>query len=152
VKELRAAIGITRTRLEAAYDHLLNNAPVGLAVQRHGDELRLVSAGGVAASVERHLNAPRVVGLSTAAQHVLAIIAYRQPVSQAGIESVRGTSSDSALGTLLQRRLIALDDHRLFVTTPAFLEYLGLRDLGDLPPLSSLLDGDECRDGDSVGD
>jgi chromosome segregation and condensation protein ScpB len=55
---------------------------------------------------------------------------------QAGIENVRGTSSDSAIGTLLQRRLIALDDHRLFCTTPAFLEYLGLRDLGDLPLLS----------------
>jgi segregation and condensation protein B len=109
-----------------------------------------VSAGGVAASVERHLNAPRPVSLSSAAQQVLAIVAYRQPVSQAGIESVRGTRSDSALGTLLQRRLIALDDHRLFVTTPGFLEYLGLRDLADLPPLSSLLGDNECRDGASV--
>ena len=63
---------------------------------------------------------------------------YRQPVSQAGIESVRGTSSDSAIGTLLQRQLIALDDHRLFTTTPAFLKYLGLRDLADLPPLPEL--------------
>jgi chromosome segregation and condensation protein ScpB len=38
----------------------------------------------------------------------------------------------------LQRRLIALDDHRLFSTTPAFLTYLGLRDLADLPPLSEM--------------
>jgi segregation and condensation protein B len=68
----------------------------------------------------------------------LTIVAYRQPVSQAGIESVRGTSSDSAIGTLLQRQLIALDDHRLFSTTPAFLKYLGLRDLADLPPLPEL--------------
>jgi segregation and condensation protein B len=141
VKELRSAIGITRERLEAAYEYLTEKNPVlGLAVQRHGDELRLVSAGQVVASVERYLNAPRPVSLSTAAQQVLAIVAYRQPVSQAGIESVRGTSSDSALGTLLQRRLIALDDHRLFVTTRAFLEYLGLRDLGDLPVLSLLQD------------
>jgi chromosome segregation and condensation protein ScpB len=104
VKELRAAIGITRERLEAAYEYLTKRNPVlGLAVQRHGDELRLVSDGGVAASVERHLNAPRAVSLSGAAQQVLAIIAYRQPVSQAGIESVRGTSSDRALGTRLQR-------------------------------------------------
>jgi segregation and condensation protein B len=150
VMELRAAIGLTRERLEAAYEYLQNYPLLGLAVQRHGDELRLVSAGGVAASVERHLNAPRPVSLSSAAQQVLAIVAYRQPVSQAGIESVRGTRSDSALGTLLQRRLIALDDHRLFVTTPGFLEYLGLRDLADLPPLSSLLDDNECRDGASV--
>jgi segregation and condensation protein B len=76
--------------------------------------------------------------LSTAAQQVLAIVAYRQPVSQAGIESLRGTSSDSALDTLLQRQLIALDAHRLFTTTRTFLEYFGLRDLADLPPLASL--------------
>src|ERR1700704_4663044 len=81
-------------------------------------------------------------GRSTAAQQVLAIVAYRQPVSQAGIEGIRGTGSDSAIGTLLQRRLVAVDQHRLFTTTPAFLEYLGLRDLGDLPPLSTLVDGE----------
>jgi segregation and condensation protein B len=86
----------------------------------------------------RDLNAPRPVSLSGAAMQVLTIVAYRQPVSQAGIESVRGTSSDSAIGTLLQRQLIALDDHRLFSTTPAFLKYLGLRDLADLPPLPEM--------------
>jgi segregation and condensation protein B len=138
VKELRAAIGITRERLEAAYEYLQNYPLLGLAVQRHGDELRLVSSGQVATSVGRHLNAPRPVALSTAAQQVLAIVAYRQPVSQAGIESLRGTSSDSALDTLLQRQLIALDGHRLFTTTRTFLEYFGLRDLADLPPLASL--------------
>jgi chromosome segregation and condensation protein ScpB len=41
---------------------------------------------------------------------VLTIVAYRQPVSQSGIEGVRGTSNDSAIGTLLQRQLIALDE------------------------------------------
>jgi chromosome segregation and condensation protein ScpB len=51
---------------------------------------------------------------------------------------VRGSSSDSAIGTLLQRQLIALGEHRLFTTTPAFLKYLGLRDLADLPPLPGL--------------
>jgi chromosome segregation and condensation protein ScpB len=39
---------------------------------------------------------------------------------------------------LLQRQLIALGEHRLFTTTPAFLKYLGLRDLADLPPLPGL--------------
>ena len=73
----------------------------------------------------------------------LSVIAYRQPVSPAGIEAIRGTSSDSAIGTLLQRQLVALDEQHLFVTTPAFLEYLGLRDLADLPPLPDL----ESEDG-----
>ncbi|MDQ6670584.1 MAG: SMC-Scp complex subunit ScpB, partial [Chloroflexota bacterium] len=138
VRELRAAIGLTRERLEAAYAYLLDYPLLGLTVMRQGDEFQLVTTGQVAASVERHLNAPRPVSLSGAALQVLTIVAYRQPVSQAGIESVRGTSSDSAIGTLLQRQLIALDEHRLFTTTPAFLKYLGLRDLADLPPLPEL--------------
>jgi segregation and condensation protein B len=136
VRELREAIGLTRERFEAAYEYLLAHPPLGLALVRDRDELHLTSAGAVAASVERHRSQPRPVALSRAAMEVLTIIAYRQPVTQAGIESIRGTSSDSALGSLLQRGLIAVDDHRLFTTTPAFLQYLGLRDLADLPPLA----------------
>lgn len=49
---------------------------------------------------------------------VLTTVAYRQPVSQAGIESVPGSNSDSAIDALLQRQLIALDEHRLFTTSP----------------------------------
>jgi len=103
-----------------------------------GDEFQLVTSGQVAASVERHLNAPRPVSLSTPVMQVLTIVACRQPVSQPGIESVRGISSDSAIGTLLQHELISLDAHRLFTTTPAFLEYLWLRDMADLRPLPEL--------------
>jgi segregation and condensation protein B len=150
VRELRAAIGFTRERLEAAYEYLLEYPLLGLTIERHGDELRLVADGPVGQSVERHRNAPRPVALSTAAREVLAIVAYRQPVSQAGIEGIRGTSSDSALGSLLQRQLVALDEHRLCVTTPAFLEYFGLRDLADLPSLASLVE-DEGTIDDDVG-
>jgi segregation and condensation protein B len=75
------------------------------------------------------------VALSRAALEVLAVVAYRQPVSQAGIDHSRGASSDSALAGLLQRGLVAVDEHRLLRTTPEFLHYLGLRDLADLPSL-----------------
>jgi len=54
---------------------LLANPPLGLAAQRHGDELRLVTAPEVSSSVERHLNVERPVALSKAALEVLAIIA-----------------------------------------------------------------------------
>ena len=56
VRDLRAAIGLSRERFEEAYAFLLGNPPLGLAVQRHADELRLVTAPEVTASVERHLN------------------------------------------------------------------------------------------------
>ena len=138
VKELRAAIGVSRERLEEACAFLLANPPLGLAVQRHGEELRLVTAPEVCVTVERHMNKPREVALSKAALEVLAIIAYRQPIARSGIELIRGSASDSALDTLLQRGLIAQNQHHLFVTTRAFLELTGLRDLADLPPLPGL--------------
>jgi segregation and condensation protein B len=136
VKELRAAVGLSRERLEDAYEFLLLNPPLGLAVQRHGDELRLVTAPEVSGSVERHVNKAREVALSKAALEVLAIIAYRQPIARSGIELIRGSASDSALDTLLQRALIAHNPHHLFVTARAFLELTGLRDLADLPSLT----------------
>jgi segregation and condensation protein B len=135
VKELRAAIGLSRERFEDAYEFLLSEPPLGLAVQRHGDELRLVTAPEVCSSVERHLNQPKPVALSNAALEVLAIVAYRQPIARSGIEHIRGSASDSAIATLLERGLIAHNPHHLLVTTGTFLDYAGLRDLLDLPTL-----------------
>src|SRR6266576_4404538 len=94
------------------------------------DELRLVTAPEVCSSVERHLNQPRPVALSNAALEVLAIVAYRQPIARSGIEHIRGSASDSAIATLLERGLIAHNAHHLLVTTSAFLSYAGSRDLG----------------------
>lgn len=80
--------------------------------------------------------------LSRAALETLAIIAYRQPVTQAEIEAVRGVAAGSVLRTLLDRRLIAEVGRKatvgrpiLYGTTPEFLHYFALSDLGDLPPL-----------------
>src|SRR6202011_2972612 len=138
VVELRGAIGMTRERLEAAHAYLLENPPLGLAIQRQGDEFFLVSAPEVGAAVERHLGNPRPVPLSRAALEVLAIVAYRQPIARVGIERIRGTNCDSALDTLLMRELVALNEARLFSTTAALLEFASLRDLADLPPLQDL--------------
>jgi segregation and condensation protein B len=136
VRELRATIGLSRERFEEAHEFLEANPPLGLMVQRHGDELRLVTAPEAAASVERHLNVAKSVALSRAALEVLAIVAYRQPIARSGVEFIRGSASDSALDTLLQRGLIEHNAHHLLVTTRGFLEYAGLRDIADLPPLA----------------
>ena len=73
---------------------------------------------------------------------MLAIVAYKQPIARAGIERIRGTSSDSALETLFMREFVALNEARLCVTTRAFLDFAGLRDLADLPPLLDLASDD----------
>lgn len=86
---------------EARHRLLLEHPPLGLAVQRQRDELFLVSALEVSKSVERHLGHPRALALSKAALEVLAVVASNQPITRAGIDRIRGTSSDSALDTLL---------------------------------------------------
>jgi DNA-directed RNA polymerase specialized sigma24 family protein len=65
------------------------------------------------------LGNPRPVSLSRSALEVLAIVAYRQPIARSGIEHIRGSSSDSALDTLLQRGLVVHNEHHLLVTTRA---------------------------------
>ena len=62
VKELRAAIGLTRERLEAAYAYLFEYPLLGLTVLWQGDELQLVTTGQAAASVERHRARWRCLG------------------------------------------------------------------------------------------
>jgi segregation and condensation protein B len=126
---------VLAARLEAA-------PPPGLLVQRHGEALRLVTAPASSRYVERLLGGPVVSRLSRAALEVLALVAYRQPVTRAEIEAVRGVNSERALDTLMSRGLVAEVGRRetvgrpvLLGTTPAFLDYLGLRSLDDLPPL-----------------
>jgi segregation and condensation protein B len=128
--------------VRAAAELLDASPPPGLAVQHHGEALRLVTAPASARYVERLLGGPTVSRLSRAALEVLAIVAYRQPVTRAELEALRGVNSDRALETLLGRGLVAEVGRRdtvgrpaLLGTTPAFLDYLGLRSLADLPPL-----------------
>jgi segregation and condensation protein B len=116
---------------------MLANPPLGLAVQRHGDTFSLVTTPEVSKSIERHLGRDRPASLSKAALEVLAIVAYRQPIARAGVEFMRGSASDSALDSLLQRQLIAHNPHHLLVTTREFLDLFGFRDLADLPAFAS---------------
>ena len=83
--------------------------------------------------------------LSRAAMETLAIIAYRQPVTRADIENVRGVACGGVITTLMERSLIRivgkarlLGSPLLYGTTQEFLEYLGLNSLGDLPSLEDL--------------
>lgn len=82
--------------------------------------------------------------ISRAAQETLAIIAYRQPVTRADIEFIRGVDAGSIVKNLLDRGLINAVGRRedagrpiLFGTTDEFLEIYGLKSLSDLPPIES---------------
>jgi segregation and condensation protein B len=83
---------------------------------------------------------------SRALLETLALIAYRQPITRAEIEAVRGVAVNSSIiGTLLERQWIRVVGHRdlpgrpeLLGTTRDFLDYFSLKSLDDLPPLAQL--------------
>jgi len=114
----------------------------GLMLQRHGHELQLVTRPEIAWAVQRALQPERPTRLSRPALETLAIIAYRQPLTRAGIESIRGVNCEAVLDSLERRGLIAEVDRqetpgrpRLFGTTLGFLQIVGLERIDDLPVL-----------------
>ena len=91
------------------------------------------------------LQKERALRLSQAALETLAIIAYRQPVTRAEIEDVRGVDAGATVKSLLERQLIRIAGQRevpgrpmLYGTTRRFLEVFGLERLKDLPTLREL--------------
>lgn len=114
----------------------------GVMLQRHGDQLQLVTRPEVAWAVQRALNPERPARLSRAAMETLAIVAYRQPVTRAVLESIRGVNCEAVLEHLEHRGLVAeigrqdTPGHpRLFGTTLRFLQIVGLESIDDLPAL-----------------
>ena len=83
--------------------------------------------------------------LSQPGLETLAIIAYRQPITRAEIEQIRGVSVDGVMQTLLERGLVeqsgraeVIGRPALYSTTPLFLEYFGLQNLDGLPAADEL--------------
>ena len=93
----------------------------------------------------RLLHRERPLRLSRAALETLAVVAYRQPVTRAEIEAVRGVEADAVIKGLVERQLVRIAGHRevpgrpmLYGTTPRFLEVFGLGRLEDLPTLREI--------------
>ena len=93
--------------------------------------------------------------LTRASLETLAIVAYRQPITRAEIESLRGVDSDTPIRTLINRDLVEIQGRgdgvgkpQLYGTTMEFLRYFGLKELKDLPgadELASMFDGSEVE-------
>lgn len=95
----------------------------------------------------RRLTKTRPVKFSQSALETLAIIAYRQPVTRAEIEYLRGVDSGGVLKTILEKKLIKILGKKdipgkplIYGTTREFLELFGLKDLRSLPTLKEIRD------------
>lgn len=114
----------------------------GLFLQRHQDQLQLVTDPAQADVVRRVLRPEYPSRLSPAAYETLAIVAYRQPLTRARIEEIRGVNCEAVLESLEEKGLIEETGRletpgspRLFGTTMKFLQILGVGSLDALPPL-----------------
>jgi segregation and condensation protein B len=157
ISSLARALEAPVNAVEEAARALMAEPPAGLAVQRLGDEVQLGTAPETAPYIRRLRGSAEVQRLTRATLEVLAVVAYRQPVTRGDIEAVRGVSSDHALETLLARGLVAEVGRResvgrpaLFATTHEFLRLAGLSSLEELPAMperdTEQAPGDEAPD------
>lgn len=93
--------------------------------------------GPIVAAFDRNRQSTK---LSRASIETLSIIAYRQPITRAQVEAIRGVASGEVLRSLLERKMVAIKGRAeevgrpiLYGTTPQFLEAFGLASLADLP-------------------
>lgn len=146
VESLAEATGTDVERVEAALARLEE------LLARHGLQLVRLAGGWQLVSRPEHAEAVRALlrpapeRLTQARLETLAVIAYRQPVSRAEIEAVRGVDCQNTLRVLLDLELVELRGRRhdrpgrplLYGTTSRFLEIFGLASLDDLPTLEEI--------------
>jgi segregation and condensation protein B len=143
VRRLADALGVSEAEAERLLEELARSYEGrGLMVQQVAGGYQLCTRPEYAEFVTRLVSA-QAEPLSRATLETLAVVAYRQPVTRAEVEAVRGARSDHHLRKLLERNLIREVGRRpgpgspiLYGTTDLFLRHFGLRDLKDLPPLA----------------
>ena len=141
-REIAMLAGVDRAAVDARLGDLeASLAGRGVRLISSGDRVELVTAPDAGALIARYVGAD-AVKLSPAALETLAIVAYRQPVTRAVVDQIRGVDSDYTIRALLHRRLIvelgrAPGPGRpyRYGTGFDFLERFGLTSLDELPPL-----------------
>ncbi|OJX41395.1 MAG: SMC-Scp complex subunit ScpB [Chloroflexi bacterium 44-23] len=114
----------------------------GIHLQRFGGKVQLTTAPEFSSEIETFLGLEATSRLSRAALETLSIIAYRNPITRPGIDSIRGVNSDGVLKSLLLKGLIEEVGRTegpgrpiLYAVTSLFLQHFGLSSLDDLPEL-----------------
>ena len=143
VERLASAIGVDCKAIEDALRELSEEYEQrGLRLQRKKGRVQMITAPEASPHIERFLGLELTSRLSAPALETLAIVAYQQPVTRAGVEAVRGVNCDSVLRNLVSKGLIETLGRLsqagrpiVYGTTFEFLQYFGLQDLAELPPL-----------------
>lgn len=128
--------------LNSLIEEYNNNKARGMQIVQLAGVYQLTTKQEHALYFKRLINAPSSATLSQAALEALAIVAYKQPITRAEIEEIRGVKSERPLHTLVAKLLIkevarveGTGRAILYGTTKEFLDHFGLKTLQELPPL-----------------
>ena len=145
VKELARALQTEEKAVKAELNAIRDEYDYdqrGFLLKRFGDKVQLATRPLYAQDVLRLLQPVQQQSLSQAAMETLAVVAYKQPVTRAEVEQVRGVKCDYSLQSLINKGLIKETGRKdtigrpiLFGTTDEFLSHFGLEWLEYLPPL-----------------
>ncbi|MDR7075226.1 segregation and condensation protein B [Neobacillus niacini] len=137
VEELKASEIIEE--LKQVYEKDINR---GIMIVELAGTYQLATKKENAAYLKRLVDSPNTSTLSQAALETLAIIAYKQPITRAEIEEIRGVKTERPLHTLMSKALIkevgraeGTGRAYLYGTTKEFLDYFGLKNIEELPKL-----------------
>ena len=145
VDDLAKALGVSALEIETALNKLRDDYDFnqrGFMLRRFGHQVQLATRALYADDVVRMLQPVQKQSLSQAAMETLAVVAYKQPVTKAEIEQIRGVKCDYSVQSLMNKNLItevgrkeALGRPILYGTTEEFLSHFGISSLSELPPM-----------------
>ena len=114
----------------------------GVTIKEMAGVYQLITKSDLADTIQRLVENPTAQSLSQASLEVLAIVAYKQPITRVAIEDLRGVKCERPIQTLVSRGLIKEVGRSegtgraiLYGTTKEFLNYFGLNSMDEMPPL-----------------
>ena len=145
IRDLVRALGTDEKKVRKALQDLESEYDFnqrGFMIKRFGEKVQLATRPLYAEDVVRLLQPVQKQSLSQAAMETLAVVAYKQPVTRADVEQIRGVKCDYSLQSLTAKGLIQEVGRKetigrpiLFGTTDEFLSRFGIESLDGLPPL-----------------
>ncbi len=153
-KQLAQYIEVDMMDIEAGLSELLTQYSEaearGITLKELAGTYQLTTKPEVADTLKKLIENPTNQVLTAASLEVLAIIAYKQPITRAEVEDLRGVKSERPIATLVSRALVqevgrAEGTGRaiLYGTTKEFLNYFGLKNINELPPLPEDVDTED---------
>lgn len=154
VKQLAQYIEVEPMDIEAGLSELLSHyndeEMRGITLKQLAGTYQLTTKPEVTDTLKKLIENPTNQVLTAASLEVLAIIAYKQPITRAEVEDLRGVKSERPIATLVSRALVqevgrAEGTGRaiLYGTTKEFLNYFGLKNIKELPPLPEEVDQED---------